>query len=152
MTEIDHFGIMEKIATVLQGASLYNVSDKTKLMEMNAGRPDSVDGVPRQIPGGYVTMGATLESNKVDAKVTTSIHKEVRYDIYLYTALNDAAGSEEQLLDFTKTAKELLQADDTLTGSLQMSFVERIARNTRRRENDVLFGVVMTLKGITVTT
>ncbi len=149
-TEPDHFGIMEKIATVLQDSSIYDVDDQTKLMEMEAGRPEG-DGVPRQVPGGYVTMGATLESNRPDVKISNALHHEVRYDIYLFYSSNNARESEEKLLDILKIAKQLLRDDDTLTGSLALSYPERVSRFTRRRENDVLFGAIITLKGITVT-
>ena len=158
MTEIDHFAIKERIATILVAISaLFDADDDTKLMVISAGRPN-LDGTPIQMPGAYITNSPVLETIRSGA-IVSDTHKNlvhtVRYVIVVGVAGTDSADTEEKLDDFQKIILETLEADTTLTGPgtklVDMCVPERVDHTVIKQAGEVVQLRQITLKCIITT-
>jgi hypothetical protein len=159
MTDIDHFGNKEKIATILAAsAALVDPDDDTKLLVMSAGRPN-LDGIPIQLPGAYVTSSPVMDNIRSGPIVSEShqalVHT-VRYLIVFGVAGTEAGDAEEKLDDFQKQIMELLEEDTTLTGVttaiVDEATPERVDHNVIKAAGDVVQLRQITLKCIIRTT
>jgi len=119
MTEIDHFAVKERIvAMITADATIFDVDDDTKLLSFEAGRPNP-EGVPIQLPGGFVTSSQNMDDLKSGAIISDVIKRIMhthRYVIVIGVAGSDAQNTENQLDDFQKLILELIEADTTLSG------------------------------------
>ena len=153
-TELDHDDIKGAIEGILEAnTSLFDVNDKTKLMDIFVGKPMGRDGIPRILPGAYITNNPSFETIKkgrvVQSDAWLALEHTFNYDFVMMVDASDAKVAENQLDDFQKLALQSLEADHKLKngGSARVdnSYPSNITAFRQDREGMPLQGRKITL-------
>jgi len=168
LTEVDYFGIKERIVAILKDdtTNLFSATptDKTKFRLIEAGAPDLNKPIQGPFPRVFVTNDDDIDTMKRSGAIVANIPKitrhEMKFKIIFVVDGKNGPDAEETIDDFTKLILEQLQKFSDLrtpggaesTQLADKSFSERITIFNRELIGSHVQGRVIFFRVITTTT